>query len=124
MPAVKNSTIVERINDKNSIAAELAALEASLEAMAQRHKELSKLSDALSITTEIFNGVALHEFDGHITPVDFSNPRAALVFEHAGKPGTFRVQAATRYNGDTLLPNDFTSREAAVLAAKDWVTSA
>jgi hypothetical protein len=83
-----------------------------------------QLTEAAALVTDVFNGVALSEVDRHITAVDFSIPRSALVFEHAGKPGTFRVQTRVRHNGDSLLPRDFSSEAEAVLAAKTWITSA
>ncbi len=124
MPAINNNTIVDAIQNRTAIEQELADIEAVLQDFAPRRSELLKLSEAIAQTTEVFNGVAINMFDRHITTVDFSIPRSALVFEVAGKPGVFRVQANTRYNGDALLPGNFTSEAAAVLAAKTWITSA
>ena len=118
---VSNLTAVQAFEAREAVAEELATVLEHIKALRESAAKLQALNDAASLTTEVYEGVALHVDGDHIYATSYDVARSALAYEHVQKPGVFLVRTAVRSNGDRLLGTTFTTREDALKAAKAFV---
>jgi hypothetical protein len=121
MPTLTNTQIVEAFGVREQLAAELTELDARIAELQNTRRALSLRHEAAQQTTDVHRGIAVSVLDPYVSAVDYNVGRYALVFEHAQRPGVFKVQAHYRSRGDFVIANDYASFDAAVLAAKDFV---
>jgi hypothetical protein len=122
MTTLTNIEIVQAFTERETIESELSELSMKIQELYTAHNLLAMRNEAATKTTEVHNGVAITVCDSRVYAVDYQIGKWAHVFEHVRHPGTFIVQAHTRGRGDQVLPEPHASFQAAMLAAKDYVT--
>jgi hypothetical protein len=123
MPTLTNTQIVEAFDSRKQLAAEIADLDARITELQDIRRELGVRHEAAQQTTDVHRGIAVSVFDHYVSAVDYNVGRSAMVFEHAQRPGVFKVQAHYRSDRDFVIADDYASLDAAVLAAKDFVAA-
>jgi len=119
---ITNESIVAALPEAARINSRIAELRSEIKDRRSELEKLDRMSEELERVSCVRNGVAVSVSEHYVSAVCWEIHRRTMVYEMANAPGVWKIRAS--FNGrDRVLPTSFSSKEDAIDAACDWVSS-